>query len=74
MFERSGARFTSDAVGMGIVVVAVVIECRVLLCVACEQGGSTALLLACGCGHLDVARWLVEEAGCDARSERDKVC
>jgi ankyrin repeat protein len=38
------------------------------------QDGSTALLLTCRDGHIDVARWLVSEAGSDARSERDHVC
>jgi ankyrin repeat protein len=38
-----------------------------------DQDGSTALLLACEHGHLDVARWLVTDAGSDARSERDSV-
>jgi hypothetical protein len=45
---------------------------RVWLCAA-PQDGSTALLVACANGSLDVARWLVKDAGCDARSERDKV-
>ncbi len=34
------------------------------------QNGYTALLLACLSDHLDVARWLVTDAGSDARSER----
>ncbi len=38
-----------------------------------SQNGYTALLLACYHGHIDVARWLVSEAGSDARSERDNV-
>ena len=42
-----------------------------LLC--CDQDGSTALLWATRCGYLDVARWLVTDAGRDARSERDHV-
>jgi hypothetical protein len=37
------------------------------------QNGDTALLLACKGGHLDVARWLVAEAGSDPRSEIDEV-
>ena len=39
----------------------------------CDQGSCTALLVACHKGHLDVARWLVTDAGSDARSERDDV-
>jgi ankyrin repeat protein len=39
-----------------------------------SQAGNTALLLACWSGHIDVARWLVSEAGSDARLERDNVC
>ncbi len=37
------------------------------------QTGFTALLLACLSGHIDVARWLVSEAGSDARSEWNNV-
>ncbi len=37
-----------------------------------DQHDATALLLACEHGHLDVARWLVTDAGSDA-SERDYV-
>ncbi len=39
-----------------------------------SQNGKSALLLACWHGHVNVARWLVSEAGSDARSERDNVC
>ncbi len=39
----------------------------------CDQGGNTALLVACASGRLDVARWLVTDAGSDARSERSIV-
>ncbi len=39
-----------------------------------SQNGYTALLWACRNGHMDVARWLVSEAGSDARSERNNVC
>jgi hypothetical protein len=39
----------------------------------CQNRGGTALLWACTSGHLDVARWLVTDAGSDARSERDYV-
>jgi hypothetical protein len=42
-----------------------------MLC--CEQNGYTALLTACANGHLDVARWLVTDAGSNVRSERAKV-
>ncbi len=38
-----------------------------------SQDGETALLCACYKGHIDVARWLVSEAGSDARSERSNV-
>ncbi len=38
-----------------------------------SQYGNIALLLACYKGHIDVARWLVSEAGSDARSERNNV-
>ncbi len=38
-----------------------------------DQNGATALLLACGNGHLDVVTWLVTNAGSDARSERTNV-
>jgi hypothetical protein len=41
--------------------------------VVAVQAGETALLCACAKGHIDVARWLVKEAGCDVRSERDNV-
>jgi hypothetical protein len=46
------------------------LRCIVTVCVQC---GSTALLEACANGHLNAARWLVDEAGSDARSEQDKV-
>jgi hypothetical protein len=39
----------------------------------CDQGGVSALLVACAMGHLDVVRWLVTDAGSDARSERANV-
>ncbi len=39
----------------------------------CDQFGGSALLAACLDGHLDVARWLVTDAGSDVRSERDNV-
>ncbi len=38
-----------------------------------SQWGRSALLLACDNGHLDVVRWLVTDAGSDARSEQDDV-
>jgi hypothetical protein len=38
------------------------------------QDGCSALLLACKHGRVDVAQWLVANAGSDAASERDKVC
>jgi hypothetical protein len=37
------------------------------------QYGRTALLVACAHGRLDLVRWLVTDAGSDARSERDNV-
>ena len=67
---------------MSVVAVAVVVSvCFVVPRVAmlllgvwcCDQFGGSALLAACIDGHLDVARWLVTDAGSDARSERDKV-
>jgi hypothetical protein len=39
----------------------------------CDQDGWSALLVACVRGRLDVARWLVTDAGSDARSERHNV-
>jgi hypothetical protein len=45
---------------------------RVRRCCRQNRGG-TALLWACTTGRLDVARWLVADAGSDARSERDNV-
>jgi hypothetical protein len=45
-----------------------------LCLVSCrDQDGWSALLEACVHGHLDVARWLVTDAGSDARSERNNV-
>jgi hypothetical protein len=46
-----------------------------MVCVWCriDQNGRSALLLACTGGHLDVARWLVTDAGSDARLERSNV-
>jgi hypothetical protein len=38
-----------------------------------SQRGNTALLLACLSGRIDLVRWLVFEAGSDARSERNEV-
>jgi hypothetical protein len=43
------------------------------LVACCDQRDNTALLLACKHGHLDLARWLVTDAGSDARSERNGV-
>jgi hypothetical protein len=37
------------------------------------QAGRTALLWACKSSSLDVARFLVTEAGSDPKSERDEV-
>ncbi len=45
----------------------------VCLVSCCDQDGWSALLLACANGHHDVARWLVTDAGSDARSERNNV-
>jgi ankyrin repeat protein len=67
------------SVVVGAVVVAVCVLgipfCDDVLCgVSCsDQNGHTAALMACANGHLDVVRWLVTEAGSDARSERDNV-
>jgi hypothetical protein len=67
---------------MSVVAVAVVVSgfrcCAVgddglCLVACCDQGTNTALLLACMRGHLDVVRWLVTDAGSDARSKRAKV-
>lgn len=30
-------------------------------------------MIACAGGHLDMARWLVADAGCDLRSKSDRV-
>jgi hypothetical protein len=54
--------------------VAVLLHLTVVMCGdVLSQKGSSALLLACLRGHIDVARWLVSEAGSDARSERNNV-
>ncbi len=37
------------------------------------QIGRSALLAACAAGRVDVARWLLASAGCDAKLDRDKV-
>ncbi len=37
------------------------------------QIGRSALLVACAAGRVDVARWLLASAGCDAKLERDEV-
>jgi hypothetical protein len=66
------------------VVAVVVCWCSRRCCLCCQcasvgvarcfdQYGYTALLLACHDGHLDVARWLVTDAGSDARLERTNV-
>jgi ankyrin repeat protein len=68
---RDRSEMTSVAVMMLRVVVFVI---PTVVCVAMlSQVGDTALLLACCKGHIDVARWLVSEAGSDARSERNNV-
>jgi hypothetical protein len=38
------------------------------------QIGRSALLVACAAGRIDVARWLLASAGCDAKLDRDEVC
>jgi hypothetical protein len=67
---------------MSVVAVAFVVSvfscCAVgddVLCLVscCDQVGWSALLVACVSGHLDVVRWLVTDAGSDARSERSNV-
>ncbi len=35
-----------------------------------RQFGSTALMLACQQGRRNVARWLVDEKGCDVNARR----
>ncbi len=52
---------------------AVLLFLTVLRVVVMPQDGDSALLLACWHGHIDVARWLVSEAGSDGRSERNNV-
>jgi hypothetical protein len=39
----------------------------------CDQDGTSAVLLACSNGHLDIVRWLVTDVGSDVRSERSDV-
>jgi hypothetical protein len=42
-----------------------------------RQDGSTGLMVACQEGRLDVARWLVDEKGCDVNARRtvgSRVC
>jgi hypothetical protein len=43
------------------------------MCVQRSQGGRTALLLACELGCLELAQWLVANAGSDPTKERDSV-
>jgi hypothetical protein len=44
-----------------------------LVCIVPVQLGDTALLLACENGRLDVAKWLVAEAGSNPSTERNNV-
>jgi hypothetical protein len=48
--------------------------CRALRVLGVSQQRTTPLMYACKSGHLELAQWLVREAGSDARSERDEVC
>jgi ankyrin repeat protein len=69
-------RDRSEALSVAVMMlhVAVCVVFTVVCFNGLSQNGYTALLLACRNGHIDVARWLVSEAGSDARSERDNVC
>jgi hypothetical protein len=72
MRDRSAAM----SVAVMMLRVAVLISFQTVVCMRGDvvaQDGYTALLAACSSGHIDVARWLVSEAGSDPRSERSNV-
>jgi hypothetical protein len=69
-------RDRSGTMSVALMMLRVVVSCSLTVVMRGDevsQVGDTALLLACRHGHVDVARWLVSDAGSDARSERSNV-